>query len=65
MMRMLATLMALQVGLPPLDFGMIKGKKKEEYFAAVRSGMKRDYAPMEEIFKEVVATTAARQEGKK
>ena len=40
---------------------MIKGKKKEEYFAAVHSGMRRDYAPMVAIFKEVVGTTIARQ----
>ncbi len=35
--RLLATLMALQAGLPPLDFGELKGKKRKEYFAAIRA----------------------------
>ena len=49
---MLASLMALQAELPPLDFGMLKGKKKQEYFTAVRFGLNRNYAPMEKIFDE-------------
>ena len=52
--RLLATLMALQAGLPPLDFRLIKGKKKQEYFAAVRAGMDRNYKPMEKVFSEVL-----------
>jgi cell filamentation protein len=52
--RALATLMALQVGLPPLDFRSIKGKKKQEYFSAVRAGMDRNYKPMEKVFSEVL-----------
>ena len=52
--RLLATLMALQAGLPPLDFRSIKGKKKQEYFAAVRAGMVPDYKPMENVFSEVL-----------
>lgn len=53
--RLLAYLMALQAGLPPLDSGGITGKKREEYFAAVRAGSIPDYAPMERIFAAVVA----------
>lgn len=52
--RALATLMALQAGLPPLDFRLIKGKKKQEYFEAVRAGMNRDYKLMEKVFSEVL-----------
>lgn len=52
--RVLATLMALQAGLPPLDFRLIKGKKKQEYFAAVRAGLDRNYKPMEKVFSEVL-----------
>ncbi|MCX5894751.1 MAG: Fic family protein, partial [Proteobacteria bacterium] len=37
--RLLATLMALQAGLPLLDFTEIEGSKKDEYFAAVRAGL--------------------------
>lgn len=51
---MLSTLMALQAGLPLLDFGMIAGEKKESYFAAVRAGLDRNYRPMEQIFAEVI-----------
>ena len=55
--RMLSTLMALQAGLPPLDFGSIKGKTKLEYFAAVQAGMARNYQPMERIFTDVIGRT--------
>ena len=36
--------------MPWLDFRNIKGKKKMEYFAAVRAGIDRNYDPMKEIF---------------
>ena len=55
--RMLSILMGLQAGLPLLDFGNIKGKKKKEYFAAVQAGMDRNYAPMEKIFSDVIDRT--------
>lgn len=63
--RLIATLMALQAGLPLLDFSTIKRKKKDEYFAAVRAGMDRNYKPMEGIFEEVLKVTLSRQEGKR
>jgi len=47
--------MALQADLPLLDFSGIRGKRKEAYFAAVRSGMMHEYAPMEEIFNYVLS----------
>jgi cell filamentation protein len=55
--RLLSLLMALQAKFPPLDFTEIKGKKKEEYFAAVQAGMDRNYGPMEKIFREVIDRT--------
>lgn len=55
--RILATLMALQANLPPLEFGGIKGRKRQEYFAAVRAGLDRDYKPMEKIFRSVLRRT--------
>lgn len=55
--RLLATLMALQAGLPVLNFSSIKGKQREAYFAAVRAGMGRNYAPMKEIFRRVVTVS--------
>jgi len=55
--RLLATLMALQAGLPPLDFGNIKGRKRQEYFRAVQAGLDRDYKPMEDVFSGVIRRT--------
>lgn len=52
--RLLSTLMALQAGLPLLDFSCIKGRQREAYFAAVRTSMDRDYRPMKEIFRRVM-----------
>ena len=55
--RMLSILMGLQAGLPALDFGDIKGKKKKEYFSAVQAGLDRNYEPMERIFTDVIGRT--------
>ena len=55
--RMLAVLMALQAGLPPLDFGGILGRRKQEYFNAVQTALTRDYKPMENIFESVIRRT--------
>lgn len=55
--RILSALMALQAGLPSLDFNGIKGKKRQEYFAAVRAGMDNNYEPMEKIFNAVISRT--------
>lgn len=56
--RLLSQLMALQAGLPLLNFSGIKGKQRVAYFAAVRAGMGRDYAPMVEIFRKVVKASS-------
>lgn len=55
--RMLSIIMALQAALPPLDFSVISGKKRQDYFAAVRAGMSHDYEPMERIFRDVIRQT--------
>jgi cell filamentation protein len=52
--RLLATLMALQAGLPQLEFSEMIGVRKEEYFAAVRTGFDRDYQPMKAMFNDVI-----------
>jgi cell filamentation protein len=52
--RVLSTLMALQAGLPLLDFSMIAGDKKREYFAAVQAGLDKNYRPMEGLFAEII-----------
>ena len=55
--RLLAMLMALQAGLPALDFGGIQGAKKRDYISAVQAAMSRDYAPMIKVFERVIART--------
>jgi cell filamentation protein len=55
--RLLATLMALQADLPQLNFGSLEGPLKNQYFAAVRAGMDKNYGPMEKIFEEVIRRT--------
>ena len=52
--RLLSVLMALQAGLPALDFKNIQGAKKDEYFSAVRAGLERNYVPMQGLFLEVI-----------
>lgn len=52
--RLLAIIMALQAKLPLLDFGDLKDRKKDEYFAAVGAGLEHDYKPMEKIFNDVI-----------
>ena len=52
--RILSTLMALQAGLPLLDFGLIAGIEKEAYFAAVQAGMDKNYQPMEVLFAGII-----------
>ena len=59
---MLAILMALQAGLPPLDFKDMIGSGKTQYIKAVQSGMDRDYGPMEKVFTAVIRKTLRARE---
>ena len=58
--RLLAILMALQAGLPILDFSDIQGNRRELYFRAIQQGLARNYKPMEEIFKRIIAKSVLR-----
>ncbi len=60
MARILATLMASQAAIPLLDFSAIQGRRKEDYYAAVRAGLDRDYLPMGESFRLVLRRTMNR-----
>ena len=55
--RMLAVLMGLQAGLPALYFDVMSGRKREEYFSAVRAGLDRNYEPMARLFIAVIERT--------
>jgi len=57
--RALSILMALQAGLPLLDFSPIAGKRRTEYFAAIQAGMDRNYGPMAGIFEELIERSLA------
>lgn len=57
--RILSILMALQAGLPLLNFSVIAEKKKQAYFAAVQMGMDRNYQPMERLFAEIIERSLA------
>jgi len=57
--RALSTLMGLQAGLPPLDFGSITGKATKDYFMAIQRGMDRDYRLMERLFEAIIERSAA------
>jgi len=58
--RLLADLMAMQANYPPLDYGGIRGKKRQEYFHAVQEGLSRNYEPMTSIFISVLWRTLRR-----
>ena len=57
--RVLSILMALQAGLPLLDFSSIAEEKKQEYFAAVQAGLDKNYRPMERLFAEIIERSLA------
>lgn len=57
--RVLSTLMALQAGLPLLDFSLIAGRRKNDYFAAIQAGLDRNYERMERIFAEIIDRSLA------
>ncbi len=47
--RVLATIMALQAGMPPLDFSWMV-EHRDEYFAAIQQGHAGNYGPINGIF---------------
>ncbi|HTR00535.1 MAG TPA: Fic family protein [Candidatus Acidoferrum sp.] len=57
--RLLALLMALQAGLPTLDFWSFAGRGKRRYFTAIQSAMAGDYAPLTACFAKVIKRTCA------
>lgn len=57
--RVLSTLMALQAGLPLLDFSVISGKSKNAYTAAIQAGLDKHYAPMESLFEKIIEQSGA------
>jgi len=60
--RMLAILMGLQAGLPPLEFRDMITKDKEEYIRAIQIGVSGNYAPMGKVFGDVIRKTLRARE---
>ena len=60
--RMLAILMGLQAGLPPLEFKDMITKDKAEYIRAIQIGFSGNYAPMEKVFGAVIRKTLRARE---
>ena len=52
--RVLSSLMALQAGLPLLDFSLMAGTGKTAYIAAIQAGLDKHYVPMERLFGKVI-----------
>jgi cell filamentation protein len=50
-------LMALQAGLPVLDFGGLSGRGRQRYIAAIHAAMGHDYAPITAVFRGVIERT--------
>jgi cell filamentation protein len=55
--RLVALLMALQAGLPPLDFSPLDGKNRKRYIAGIHAAMDRDYRILTELFVKVIDRT--------
>lgn len=58
--RLLALLMALQAGLPPLDFSPLAGAGKRAYIAGIHAAVGRNYAPLTAIFLRVIERSRRR-----
>lgn len=58
--RLLALLMALQAGQPPLDFSPLSGRGKRDYIAGIHAALGRDYAPLAAIFERVIERSRRR-----
>lgn len=58
--RLLVLLMALQAGLPPLDFSPLSGRGKRAYVAGIHAAMGRDYAPLAAMLTRVIERSRRR-----
>jgi len=57
--RVLSSLMALQADLPLPDFSVLAEERKQDYFAAIQSGLDSNYGPMEELFTAIIERSVA------
>lgn len=57
--RALSIPMALQADLPVLDFSLIAGRRKKDYFGAIQAGLDRNYESMGRIFAGIIERSLA------
>ena len=55
--RLVALLMGLQAGLPPLNFSPIDGVHKAAYIVGIHAAVGRNYAPLTVLFENVISQT--------
>lgn len=58
--RLLSLLMALQAGLPPLDFSPMLGRGRRIYIGGIHAAMGRDYRPLAAVFEKIIARSKQR-----
>ena len=58
--RLLALLMALQAGLPPLDFSPMLGRGRRIYIGGIHAAMGRDYRPLAAVFEKIIERSKQR-----
>ena len=58
--RLLALLMGLQAGLPPLDFSPMLGRGRRIYIGSIHAAMGRDYRPLAAVFEKIIARSKRR-----
>ena len=63
--RLLALLMALQAGLPPLDFSPMLGRGRRIYIGGIHAAMGRDYRPLAAVFEKIIVRSKQRAAAKK
>jgi cell filamentation protein len=58
--RLLALLMGLQAGLPPLDFSPLAGAGKRRYIGSIHAAVGRNYIPLTALFLRVIERSKRR-----
>jgi cell filamentation protein len=58
--RLLAMLMGLQAGLPPLDFSPLDGRGRHAYVAGIQAALDREYETLSGLFEKVIVRTRRR-----
>ena len=52
--------MALQAGLPPLDFSTVLGRGRRIYIGGIHAAMGRDYRPLAAVFEKIIVQSKQR-----